>query len=643
MRMGQVEEEEKGWRYMCKSFTLKALLVYLIDFIFDVEKGVFLTWPQDVMHIILFLSMLPIRFIGICLLRCMQKPNCEWKRIFYRELGPDPKKDKRQAYGLASLQNVFECGAKKNINEPCLLRKISRCGVLFLYEEERLLKFSRNHLLFVKFQFQRLETIKIFAHVMMMVAVAYFYKKTWILFDSKDLDNSWLGMIVLHVDDTIGYNIDISDVTFLCLYIVLRMMLHFARQIYYLQKIVDAVIVEEGKRICVLMRFIFCWMRVEDLSYYMDDEALDEKEYRMNKLNLRLVNFELLFVKLFCPEETIQKFRRRYTHWTDLVETDMSLHKDLVCGLIACSITFVVKFFKNYQYIQKFMSQAECIGQGHHCTTSVDDDNCWCTVNLIGHAPTFLIVVFAGVFGVASVMRVVVTYVFSVWLEPKYEKATWVMSTLKCGYEDKMTLPQKADVTVAIYGFPKNVVLNIIEHLRQHNYSTLPEIKNFFREDKYWIVTDNVQYYLAQGTTTFWLKPLESSGKSNIKPVMIVKGEWNGGRSSYNSKVRRMIECDAIQTICISKKETPNFRLRTEYLSFSPRNERSQESHESSQESHESSLGSHESSQENGVSISKWLKGGGNPEDLIWKRTPPSYLGVDFCNRQMSFRILPKV
>jgi len=491
-----------------------------------------------------------------------------------------------------------------------------------LYEEERLFKFSRNNLLFVKFQFQRLESIKILANVMMMVLVAYFYNETWILFDSKHLDNSWLGMIVFHVDNTIGYNIDISDATFLCLYIILRMMLHFARQIYYLQRIIEAVVIEERKRICLLMRFIFCCMRVEDLLYHINDLAKDEEVYRKQKLNLRLVNFELLFFKLFCPEDTIQKFRRRNSRWTNLIETDMSLHVDLVCGLIACSITFIVKFFKNYQYMQKFMSQAECTGQGHHCTTSVDEVNCWCTVNLIGHAPTFLFVVFAGIFGVASVMRVVVTYVFSVWLEPKYEKATWVMSTPNSGLEGKMTLPQKADVTIAIYGFPKNDFCEKIKDLRKDNYSTLQEIKSFFRQDKYWNVTDNVQYYLAQGTTTFWLKPLELSGRSNNNPVMIVKGEWNGGRSSFNSKVRRMIDCDSIQTICISMKEIQNCRLRAGYEDFSQ---------------------STENSQEDGVSTSDWLARGGEPKDLIWKQTPPSYLGVDLSHIQMSFRILPEV
>jgi len=305
------------------------------------------------------------------------------------------------------------------------------------------------------------------------------------------------------------------------------------------------------KRFWLLMGFIFCCRSKDDLSKNIDKVALEEWDYRKKKFEIRLLYIELLFVKIFCPEETLLKFRRRYCKKIRLLETDMTLHKDLVCGLLVSSVTFIVKFFNNYQYFQKFMSQEDCKKHGY-ITTNVGDKDCWCTVNLVGHIPTFLIVVFAGCFAVAAVMRVIVTFIFNVWLEPTYKKSTWAMSTLGCNWEDEITLPQKADVTFAIYGFPKNSdskdSKEWIENLRDVNYSTLPEIMDFFDEHRFWVVTEIVQYYLTQGTTTFWLKPLESSEK----PIMIVKGEWNGGGCRPRSKIRRMISCDAIQAICIS-------------------------------------------------------------------------------------------
>jgi len=67
-------------------------------------------------------------------------------------------------------------------------------------------------------------------------------------------------------------------------------------------------------------------------------------------------------------------------------------------------------------------------------------------------------------------------------------------------------------------------------------------------------VTEDLKYYLLQGTTTFWLKPRPMGSFEHVEeqPIMIVKGEWNGGGSPPKSKIRHMISCDAIQAICIS-------------------------------------------------------------------------------------------
>lgn len=462
-------------------------------------------------------------------------------------------------------------------------------------------------------QFERIVSVKALAHILMMGVVVYLYITIWKLHDSNDLD------ITLSVGDLIHYNVGISDFTFLCGYIILRMMLYLAEELYYIHRIVCAVVVDERKRRCLMMCFLFCWLRVMDLQYYLDDEAKDEYKYRLKILNMRIVNFELLFVRFFCPEETTRKFRRRYSHWSDLAEADISLHKDLVCGLFACAATFIVKFFVNYQYVQRYMSKVQCAGQGHHCTTSIDDDNCWCTVNLIGHAPTFIFVVVAGVFGVFSFMRAVVTYVFDAWLEPKYEKATWFMSTRKCGREDKMTLPQNADVAMAVYGLPKNGFRDKLKKLRKHNNCTLPELTDLYSQGEYWIVTDHVRYYLTQGTTTFSLKPHDAN------PIMIVKGAWNGGRSSYDSKVRRRIECDAIQSICISMK----YRRNSRNCNLFDLNEQSGDERSGSNENRTVRERSGGNKKRTRLSIIEWVKGGREQADLIWEQAPPGFNFID--------------
>jgi len=97
----------------------------------------------------------------------------------------------------------------------------------------------------------------------------------------------------------------------------------------------------------------------------------------------------------------------------------MSLHKDAVCGLIACTVALAVNFFGEHQFVLAYMSEQDCADRGSHCTAEDGAQNCWCTVNMISHIPTFLAVVSAAVFGIASGMRAVVSSIFEIWLQPK--------------------------------------------------------------------------------------------------------------------------------------------------------------------------------------------------------------------------------
>jgi len=119
--------------------------------------------------------------------------------------------------------------------------------------------------------------------------------------------------------------------------------------------------------------------------------------------------------------------------------------------------------------------------------------------------------------------------------------------------ESHLTIPQRADVDLAIYGFPKNK--NWPDQIRgmshRHGYQARQKIKDIFKDNQYREVTEHVKYYLNQGTTKFVLTPVHSAEASD-QPIMIVKGEWYGGKSGHGSRIRHMISCDAIQAIGIS-------------------------------------------------------------------------------------------
>jgi len=103
----------------------------------------------------------------------------------------------------------------------------------------------------------------------------------------------------------------------------------------------------------------------------------------------------------------------------------------------------------------------------------------------------------------------------------------------------------------AYYGYPKRKEW-INEINMNHDQSTVEELAENFVTS--WNVTEPIKHFLFKGTTSFLLeREMAYDQPSNIQPVLIVKGEWRGGRSSPGSEIRKRTSCLAIQTIYVSR------------------------------------------------------------------------------------------
>jgi len=429
--------------------------------------------------------------------------------------------------------------------------KMSRFGVTLQWGEgERIIQVSREHLFFMKINFKESDSVKCYMNLATMFGVGYLYFVCLRLFQSDHYDNSWLSELVSFIRNTIRYECDISDITFLCLYIFLRTMLRFFERVYML---VEFTAREVGGRkdiskFKILMGFIFGFRRRKNEFEIRRGWGSTAGFYEENVFNLRMVNFELLFVRLFCREDTFLMYRRRNRNWKQMLKNHMTLHKDMVCGLLACFVTVIVNFYEEYQWQLALMRYQDCQSNGGRCSLEIDAEYCWCTVNMVSHIPTFLFVAVAGYLGVTTAMRAVVGKIFDIWLQPKYVKSTWAIGS-EGG--EQLTLSQTADVTVAYYGCPKSEDWRdqIKKYCRENNSCslTLKQLEEVFKPNPKDVTVD-IKSFLYQGTTSFRLNRVNNELD---QPILIVKGEWRGGRSSRNSYIRQMISYDAIQTVDI--------------------------------------------------------------------------------------------
>lgn len=430
---------------------------------------------------------------------------------------------------------------------------MSRLGVILkdLKDEQQLVRVSRQHLLFLDINFQRNDSIKCFANLLMVATAVYFYWTCLDYFHGESVDNSWMT----DLQNTVNYDIDMSDVTFICAYIILRTMLRFAERVYMLVEFTTSEANIKAKMTMWKFRTLLSYIigfksRPHSFDHNRSNPGID---FENDKFNTRMVNFQLWFVKFFCKEETFLRFRRRNRNWKKMIKNNMTLHKDVICGILSCTIAIIVNFFEEHQHTQEYVSRQHCTEHGGFCSTDVEDENCWCTVNLIAHIPTFIAVAGVGAFGIASIMRAVIREIFAIWLQPKYVKTTWAMSSTGEKWGEELTFPQTADVMAAYYGYPKRQ--EWINEINNNPYDfTIEELEENFVS--FWNVTAPIKHFLFKGTTSFVLKKEMANNQSNnTQPILIVKGEWRGGRSDPKSEIRKRISCLAIQTIYISRSQ----------------------------------------------------------------------------------------
>jgi len=146
-------DKDEGCFSMFKQYTLAAVLVYYIDYWFDIIDGPFLIWPQDILHYLLWFATLPIRLLGKC---------CDWLYYVYWRETCIPKGDtkfswmryfgvtlqKRKDYRMNERQSIFE-------------RKKKCC------------MWSRDHFCMINFQVERWDSLNTYADIAMITGLVY--------------------------------------------------------------------------------------------------------------------------------------------------------------------------------------------------------------------------------------------------------------------------------------------------------------------------------------------------------------------------------------------------------------------------------------------------------------------------------------
>jgi len=176
-------------------------------------------------------------------------------------------------------------------------------------------------------------------------------------------------------------------------------------------------------------------------------------------------------------------------------------------------------------------------------------------------------------------MRAVVSQIFAIWLLPKWRsecRAITVQSHCtsdnESNFGNELSLPQTADITFAIYGFPiDSNWRNRVADLGTKGYRTESDLRSILKPGSF-EVTNQIKNYLYQGTTQFWLEENEEfeelwgSSTQTEQPVLIVLGGWYGAKST-DSEILRNIKWDAVQSICISLDAS---RKKLDWINRSP-------------------------------------------------------------------------
>jgi len=432
----------------------------------------------------------------------------------------------------------------------------------------------------VDIKVERWDSVNTYADIAMIAAITYFWYNAYIslMTDNDDL----VQRLVSTIDDKICYNLDISDITFVCLWPILRIILKVTRRVYFVNSYVEVQNMfptEGGKeKKFTILGLLFGWqlgppsnsmyettpvVKRNDFSIKRE-RIIDDEDEASTMINQLMANYELALIRFFCTEETFLRFRRNYRDWGTIESNNMTLHKAMICIILAVAVSIVVDFLEGPHYVLEILTAEDCKLKSGRC---LDGDehilgiSCWCAVNVIANIPVFLAVIAGTVIGVIAAMRAVMVMIFSVWLQQKSVLSTWCVTANNrrreafCdGWNYEIVLPESASVAKAFFGYPTEGWMKKIKEMKEHkNFLTMNEIDVIFSKEHLFEVTHDIKYYLIQGTTSFQVTSgvHVTSGDLTL-PILLVKGEWRGGQCSPRTKANRRDRHDAMQIINVS-------------------------------------------------------------------------------------------
>jgi len=539
-------DKDEGCNWMCYQYTIAATFIYYLDYAFDIYNGVFLVWPQDILHYFLFVATLPIRLLGVCL----DKFYYQSKKVRIRHLAFEDKD--------LNCMSRFGVMLQK--------QKDYSMGVTHLREEKNkgIWEWNRMHFCMVNIRVERWDSLKTYADISLLTVIAYFWFHALCALKSDDGDQF---LSFRRVYDTTGYDIDMSDMTFVCLWPFLRIFLQMTRRFYLLSSFVNyrnADVNREEKE-WNLVQLLFGWRLRPPTESLYDIYAVDYEDSFSNKmevirdidfsmmLNQAMANYELALIRFFCTEDTYLKFRRNHRDWATIDSNHMSLHKDMICLILALAVSLVYDFLEEPQYVLEYHTLETCDLKQGRCTGDEVLNHCWCAVNLIWDIPTLLAFIAGTVIAVIGSMRAVMVVIFGLWLQQKTAHTTWCVTAYAGGSETRsdwrypMVLPDTASISVAFFGYAKikNWREKICQMKEDSNFLTMKDIREIFSLEGLFNVTHDIKYYLHQGTTSFRVVEKEI----DQEPILLVKGEWRGGLCGPQSKANKRNRHDAIQIV----------------------------------------------------------------------------------------------
>jgi len=552
-------------QYRCKTFSCAAVLLFYVDVLFDILFSLVADKLEDMVHIFIFCVTVPVRYCFRKLSGCSSadfsvfrsQELCEnvnevnrnlsgYRRmanfgIMLRKLTDEELNQEDRKPDFSELdhyyQRVLEEESKNCYNEyqsKSSTNNLPRSSTYIIQEKKPKSKyeFDMTRLFCFDFKLQSYDSVNNWTNFVTIVLCAYFYVSSVNALYFSFSEEHMVHTFIEWIDRTFNYEIDIPDITLISLWIIISLTLRMIERNWLLLRVIEKhgkkygiepVSLYLGHGLRMPQSRLLKWKEKDSRSYYFHDFVTE---------------FQLLFVKFFCDQETFLMMRRRYRDTNQFMSNQLSFHKDVFGFVVALLVSLIVKYFTHGRYSLEYVEMSECKALRGRCIDAELDpqDACWCGINLLDDFVSALLVAFLGSLGSVATVRVAMGSIFKLWRQRKIQLIYKYAGRNKADY---FFIPCDADIISATYGCLKDEYYDEFEKIKDASNAIAITgdvgVEKYFSDFK--DVTEAVKDYLYHRRGNAILNVV-----AHEKRCLIIKGRFRNVENKRDIKQVLMIE-----------------------------------------------------------------------------------------------------